>query len=128
MLLNIDVQSESPIYTQLIHQIIEGIARKELKPGEPLPSVRSLASDLGINLHTVNKAYHYLKQEGYVQIHRQKGATIHPDPVPLADESYTSKLYDELRPLIADAICRKLTEEEFNAHCSTIFQQIKHHE
>ncbi|ECV7489956.1 GntR family transcriptional regulator, partial [Salmonella enterica subsp. enterica serovar Muenchen] len=56
MIIQLDLQSDVPIYTQLVHQIIEGIASGRLQPGEPLPSVRSLASDIGVNLHTVNKA------------------------------------------------------------------------
>ena len=112
MLVNIDLQSEIPIYTQLVQQIIEGIARKQLLPGEPLPSVRSLAADLGINLHTVNKAYHILKQDGFVQINRKQGVVIHPDAFPPADEAYSDRLREQLRPLIAEAICRGMTNEQ----------------
>lgn len=125
MLLHIDLQSESPIYTQLVHQIIEGIASKQLQPGEPLPSVRSLAADLGINLHTVNKAYQQLKQEGFVQIHRQRGAMINPDPIPPADDAYREKLEHEIRPIIAESICRQLSEAEFLDKCQDIFKQLK---
>lgn len=125
MLLHIDLQSESPLYTQLVHQIIEGIASNQLLPGEPLPSVRSLASDLGINLHTVNKAYQHLKQEGFVQIHRQRGAMINPDPIPPADDSYREKLESEIRPIIAESICRQLSETEFLEKCRNIFKQLK---
>ncbi len=66
MFLAIDFQSDTPIYMQLKHQIIAGIARGELKEGENLPSVRQLAQDIGINLHTVNKAYSLLKDGKYV--------------------------------------------------------------
>ena len=57
MLIELDMTSDKPIYIQLKEQIIEGIARQDLKPGDDLPSVRALASDIGINLHTVNKVY-----------------------------------------------------------------------
>jgi len=114
-----------PLYTQLVNVIVEGIARKQLRPGEPLPSVRSLASDLGINLHTVNKAYHILKQEGYVQINRKQGVVVHPDTMPPADEPYRQRLNEQLRPLIADAICRGLTEEQFGALCHEVFEDIR---
>lgn len=69
MLIEIDRTSETPLYQQLRDQIVFGIARGALKPGEALPSVRALASDLGINLHTVNRAYAVLKSEGYVIMH-----------------------------------------------------------
>ena len=44
------------------------------REGEQLPSVRQLAEDIGINMHTVNKAYTVLKQEGYVKVDRRKGS------------------------------------------------------
>lgn len=66
MVIRIDQSDEAPIYLQIRDQIIEGIARGELSPGDSLPSVRQLAADLGINLHTVNKAYAVLRDEGYV--------------------------------------------------------------
>ena len=47
-----------------------------LSPGDSLPSVRSLAVDLGINLHTVNKAYALLRDEGYIVMRRGAGATV----------------------------------------------------
>lgn len=122
VLINLDFESNEPIYQQLVHQIIEGIARKELNPGDGLPSVRSLASDIGINLHTVNKAYQQLKQEGFIQIHRQKGVVIHPDGVPKADEEYKKRLIQHLRPFIAESICRQVNEDEFLELCKSIFE------
>lgn len=76
MILRIDQTSEEPLYLQIRSQIIEAIARGELTPGTALPSVRSLASDLGINLHTVNKAYAVLRDEGYVLMRGRSGAYI----------------------------------------------------
>ena len=65
-MLAVDGALEEPLYLQIRNQIVAGIATGELEPGQALPSVRSLASDLGINLHTVNKAYAVLRDEGYV--------------------------------------------------------------
>lgn len=123
MYINLDFESNEPIYTQLKHQIIAGIAKKELEPGEDLPSVRALAADIGINLHTVNKAYQQLKQEGFILIHRQKGVVVHPDGVPQADEVYRSDLKRTLHPLIAESICRGMTEAEFIQISSQLFTE-----
>lgn len=82
MIIQLDMQSELPIYSQLVYQIIEGIAGGELQLGEALPSVRNLAADIGVNLHTVNKAYTLLKQDGYILVHRQKGVVVNPDGMP----------------------------------------------
>ena len=76
MIIRIDQRSEEPLYLQIRSQIIMAIATGELAPGQALPSVRALASDLGINLHTVNKAYAVLRDEGYVLMRGRSGAYI----------------------------------------------------
>ena len=65
MVITVDKLSDAPLYLQLRDSVIAGIAAGELRPGDALPSVRSLAENLGINLHTVNKAYATLRDEGY---------------------------------------------------------------
>ena len=76
MIVEIDFNSDEAIYIQLRNQIIIGIATERLREGETLPSVRQLADDIGINMHTVNKAYSVLKQEGFVKLDRRRGAVI----------------------------------------------------
>ncbi|MFC0471746.1 GntR family transcriptional regulator [Halalkalibacter kiskunsagensis] len=128
MYINIDLQAEEPIYTQLKNQIIAGIAKKEIALGERMPSVRSLAADLGINLHTVNKAYQQLKQEGFILIHRQKGVVINPEGVPRADDEYRSKLNNSLHPLIAESFCRGIEKEEFLQMCKHVYRAFENEE
>jgi GntR family transcriptional regulator len=125
MLLAIDLQSEIPIYTQIAEAIIEGIAKGELVKGESLPSVRSLAVDLGVNLHTVNKAYHLLKQEGYVQINRKQGVIIEPVAFPLADSSFMQKQQQRLKPIIAEAICRGMEREQVMEMLEEVYRELK---
>lgn len=120
--IKLDFESEKPIYTQLMEQIIAGIAKQELLPGERLPSVRSLAADIGVNLHTVNKAYQELKQKGFILSHRQRGVVIHPDGMPPADQEFKDQLYETLHPIIAESIARQLSFEEFTKICRDIFQ------
>ena len=71
MIIKIDFESEEAIYIQLRNQIIMGIATDRIREGDSLPSVRQLAENIGINMHTVNKAYAVLKQEGYIKLDRQ---------------------------------------------------------
>lgn len=123
MLINLDLESEEPIYTQLKHGIIAGMAKGELKPGDGLPSVRAMAADIGINLHTVNKAYQQLKQEGFILIHRQKGVVVNPEGVPQADEEYRRKLTKILHPVIAESVCRGMEEDEFLKWCSSLYNE-----
>ena len=76
MILRIDQTSPDPVYLQIRDQIVGAIARGELLPADRLPSVRALASDLGVNLHTVNKAYAVLRDEGYLLMRGRSGATV----------------------------------------------------
>lgn len=76
MFIRIDQSLDDPLYRQIRDEIVRGIAQGELAPGDALPSVRSLAADLGINLHTVNKAYALLRDEGLVAMRGRSGAFI----------------------------------------------------
>ena len=71
MLIEIDFQSDEAIYMQLRNQIILGIATSLLQEGDTLPSVRQLADDVGINMHTVNKAYSVLRKMDAVKLYRK---------------------------------------------------------
>ena len=70
MLIEIDFNSDEAIYVQIQNQIIMGIATDTIREGDTLPSVRQMAEMAGINMHTVNKAYTMLKQEGFIQLDR----------------------------------------------------------
>ena len=76
MIIQIDFNSDEAIYVQLQNQIIMGIATDMLREGDMLPSVRQMAETVGINMHTVNKAYTVLKLEGFVKVDRRRGAVI----------------------------------------------------
>jgi len=122
LLLSIDLQSELPLYIQIRNQIIEGIAAGSLTPGEALPSVRQMASDLGINLHTVNKVYTILRQEGFLAVHRKSGVIVNDPKHFTVNDSYLEKLKQDLRPILAEAVCRGVSEEELLEHCRKVFQ------
>ncbi len=75
MFIEIEPTSSVPIYTQLINQVKKAIVKGDLKTGEMLPSVRLLAGDLGVNMHTVNKGYNLLVDEG-ILVKSQRGYMI----------------------------------------------------
>ena len=124
MMIEIDFNSDEAIYLQLRNQIILGIATSRFREGEQLPSVRQLAEDIGINLHTVNKAYTVLKQEGYVKVDRRKGAVIAVDE----DRMNTiSKLREELQVILAKSICKNISQEEVHALIDEIYEDYGGH-
>ena len=77
--MKIDFNSDEAIYIQLRNQIIMGIATDMIREGDTLPSVRQMADYIGINMHTVNKAYSVLRQEGFVKLDRRRGAVVSLD-------------------------------------------------
>ena len=123
MIIEINTQSPSPIYEQLRAQIILGIASKKLVPGEVLPSVRNLAADLGINFHTVNKAYSILCDEGYIVMDRRKGAVV--AQVEAGDKAFLSGLSRQILLTAAEAVCRNISESDFAALCVECYKNAK---
>lgn len=120
MIWEIDFNSEEAIYTQICNQIILGIAMDRYREGDALPSVRQLAEEVGINMHTVNKAYTVLKQEGYVKVDRRRGAVIAVDIDKLHALAGTKR---ELRMLLARASCKNITREEIHALIDEIYKE-----
>jgi GntR family transcriptional regulator len=72
----IDQKSGIPIYIQIMDQIKHLIATGALQPGQQLPTIRELAVNLTINLHTVAHAYAELEREGFLTIQRGRGTFI----------------------------------------------------
>ncbi|EGB93651.1 GntR family transcriptional regulator [Clostridium sp. D5] len=65
-MINIDYQSRTPIYEQIVERFQMLILKGVLKPDDQMPSVRSLALQLSINPNTIQKAYAQLEQQGYI--------------------------------------------------------------
>ena len=117
MLIEIDFNSDEAIYIQLRNQIIMGIATSTIHEGDTLPSVRQLADNIGINMHTVNKAYNVLRQEGFLQLDRRRGAVICIDDKLEALQD----LKEQLRVLLAKGSCKNITKEEVHELVDEIY-------
>ena len=120
MILEVDFKSDEALYIQLRDQIIVGIATNRLKEGDPLPSVRQLAESVGINMHTVNKAYTVLKQEGFVKVDRRRGAVIAIDADRIQD---VEELRQAMRVILARASCRNISRQEVHALIDEIYEE-----
>nr|WP_296485372.1 GntR family transcriptional regulator [uncultured Acetatifactor sp.] len=120
MIIEIDFNSDEALYLQLCNQIIMGIAASRFREGDSLPSVRQLADSIGINMHTVNKAYTVLRQEGYVRVDRRKGAVIALD----IDRMRTLKeLKKELQVILAKGSCKNISKEEIYELIEEIYEE-----
>lgn len=120
MFIEIDFNSSEALYIQLRNQIIMGIATSTIREGDTLPSVRQLAENIGINMHTVNKAYSVLKQEGFLQLDRRKGAVIAIDVNKL---QAVEEMREQLRVLLAKASCQNIFREEVHQLVDEIYEE-----
>lgn len=120
MLIKIDFNSDEAIYMQVRNQIIMGIATSEIREGDALPSVRQLAQTVGINMHTVNKAYSLLRQEGFIQLDRRKGAVIALD---IDKIEAVEEMRQQLRIILARGCCKNISRQEVHALIDEIFEE-----
>lgn len=120
MLIEIDFNSDEAIYVQLQNQIIMGIAMNVIQEGDSLPSVRQLANTVGINMHTVNKAYSILKQEGFIRLDRRKGAVIAID---MDKARAVLEMKEQLRVLLARGRCKNISREEVHALVDELYEE-----
>ena len=120
MILKIDFESEKALYVQLCNQIIRGIATETLHEGDSLPSVRQLADEIGINMHTVNKAYSVLKQEGFLRLDRRRGAVIALDMDKLRA---MDEMKDDLALIVARGICRDVGRDQVHALVDELYDE-----
>ena len=120
MIVEIDFNSDEALYLQLCNQIIMGIASSRFREGDSLPSVRQMADTIGINMHTVNKAYAVLRQEGFLTIDRRRGAVIalDADKMQALDEMKRS-----LRVLLAKGRCKSISCREVHELVDEIFAE-----
>lgn len=118
IILSIDFSSDETFYMQLRNQIVFGIATEQIREGDQLPSVRQLAEEIGINMHTVNKAYTLLRQEGFVKVDRRKGAIINVD---VDKMRAIQDLREQLRVVLASGICRNISREEVHQLVDEIY-------
>ena len=115
MLIDIDPDSESPLYQQLRDQVVQAIADGSLKPGEALASVRQLAGQFGINSATVGKGYELLRQEGLVRTSRRSGSVIARGPGDGPTPGFSAGWTSRLRTLLAEAVAHGMPEAAIRA-------------
>ena len=103
-----------PIYEQLMEQIKSDIIQSELKEGEALPSVRTLAGELRISALTVKKAYDKLEEEGFVTTVHGKGTYVSASDKQLALEARQKAIEDDFDKVIDRAISMGMSKEEIS--------------
>ena len=118
MIIEVDFNSDEAIYIQLCNQIIMGIATSVIHEGDSLPSVRRLADTIGVNMHTVNKAYSVLKREGYISLDKRRGAVISLDIDKLEELQVMKR---QLQIVLARGCCKNISRQEVHELVDEIF-------
>ena len=118
MIIEVDFNSDEAIYIQLCNQIIMGIATSGIHEGDSLPSVRRLADTIGVNMHTVNKAYSVLKREGYISLDKRRGAVISLDIDKLEELQVMKR---QLQIVLARGCCKNISRQEVHELVDEIF-------
>jgi len=99
----INVDDDTPLFSQLVNQIKQAIVSGHIAEGDPLPSIRQLANDLAINNKTVAKAYRLLERDSVIETKGYRGTFVHPDARKNSDvdinESVTEILQQALMSL-----------------------------
>ena len=124
MLLTVNLESSQPIYIQIRNSIVEGIANGMLKDGDPLPSVRVMATELGVNLHTVNKAYQMLRMEGFVKVYRKKGTVISAD-MKRNSKDFIEAATATLKNMESEAITRSIGREQLTGIINQLYNEME---
>ena len=118
--IELNFESDEAIYVQLCNQILRGIALGAIRDGESLPSVRQLAEEVCINMHTVNKAYSILKDEGFVKLDRRTGAIVRINP----DKARVlARMKNDFEPSVIRGICNNVSREEAIALINRLYDE-----
>jgi len=115
VLITVDLGAEVPLYQQIRDQVVRAIAFGRLAVGEALPSTRQLGADLGINFHTLNKAYDLLRAEDFVALTRKSGAVVVPRDGP--PPGFADEWAGRLRTLLAAGLAQGLSESDVLDAC-----------
>ncbi|MGC8663730.1 MAG: GntR family transcriptional regulator [Thermoplasmata archaeon] len=121
MFIKIELNSERPIYVQIYDQIVGAIASGELKEGTIIPSARKLSKDLGVNFHTVNKAYDILREKGFLFMNRKKEYIIQKS----IDLKYIENWKELEKKMVNEAIAKGMTEKDIISVLKDILKKTK---
>lgn len=116
-------QSELPIYAQIREQIKEQILNGQIKEGEILPSIRSLAKDVGVSVITTTRAYNDLEQEGFIATMQGKGSVVLSSNNKILKEQFIMRIEEGIETAVESAKQIGMTKEEIIAIIDSVWQQ-----
>lgn len=116
-------QSELPIYAQIREQIKEQILNGQIKEGEILPSIRSLAKDVGVSVITITRAYNDLEKEGFIATMHGKGSVVLSSNNKILKEQFIMRVEEGIETAVESAKQIGMTKDEIIAIVDSVWQQ-----
>ena len=116
-------RSELPIYAQIREQIKEQILNGQLEEGEVLPSIRSLAKDIGVSVITTTRAYNDLEQEGFIAAMQGKGSVVLRKDNGIIREQYLLRIEQGIETAVETAKSIGLAKEELQNILDSFWQE-----
>ena len=123
MYIIISNSSNTPIYEQIKEQIKNKIVSNELKTGELLPSIRSLAKDLRISVITTKNAYEELEKEGYIETIPSKGTYVADKNIELIREEQLQKIESLIDTAVSIARISNISKEEIQDMLEILYEE-----
>ncbi len=116
-------QSELPIYAQVREQIKEQILNGQIKEGEVLPSIRSMAKDLGVSVITTTRAYSDLEQEGFIATMQGKGSVVLSKDNNMLKEQFLMRIEQGIETAVESAKQIGMTKMEVQQILKSVWEQ-----
>lgn len=116
-------QSELPIYAQVREQIKEQILNGQIKEGEVLPSIRSMAKDLGVSVITTTRAYSDLEQEGFIATMQGKGSVVLSKDNNMLKEQFLMRIEQGIETAVESAKQIGMTKTEVQQILESVWEQ-----
>lgn len=118
----IETMSAQPLYNQIAQQIQNAVIAGELKPGEPLPSIRHLAKELKVSIITTKRAYEELEADGFLQTIQGKGTFVSEAGTERLREAAMSRMEQKLAQAVDDAHAIGLSLEELQSITAALYE------
>lgn len=123
--LRIDLDSAVPAYRQIVDGLRILLVSGQLTPGSELPSVRRLATDLGIHFNTVAEAYRALADEGWIELRHGRGATVVRREAPAVNAERLAEFRHRLRALVAEMQSQGASAAKLNNELRSVADELK---
>ena len=125
MFIEIDIDSPNPVYEQIVQEVIQGVLSGALMPGDNMPSIRQLASDLELNHNTVAKAYKQLESQHVIVTAGRKGTFVHERAATFISENNNQDAQFQLDELVMSFKSKGMNETNISELLTTQLNKIR---